>query len=132
MTALTGKIHFVLYVSDQQKSTDFYSAVLNAKPTLNVPGMTEFQLTVDTKLGLMPEKGIVNILKGFVPDPASGSGIPRCELYLIVDDPAACLSRAITAGATKIDDEKSRDWGDNVAYCADVDGHILAFACPSA
>lgn len=125
------KAEFILYVKDQQKSAAFYKALLMQSPVLDVPGMTEFQLTHDTKLGLMPEAGIKKILKNFVPDPASGNGIPRCELYLYVDSPAEYLKRALELGAVKIDDEHPRDWGDSVAYCADPDGHILAFAKPT-
>jgi len=122
------KTQFILYVKDQQKSADFYKAVLSKPPVLDVPGMTEFQLSDDTKLGLMPESGIKKILGDLVPDPSSGNGIPRCEIYLYVDSPAEYLSRAVSSGAVKIDDEIMRDWGDSVAYCADPDGHILAFA----
>jgi len=122
------KTQFILYVKDQQKSADFYKTVLNQPPVLDVPGMTEFQLSEYTKLGLMPESGIKKILRDLTPDPFSGSGIPRCEIYLYVDSPAEYLSRAVSLGAIKIDEEKSRDWGDSVAYCADPDGHILAFA----
>ncbi len=122
------KTQFILYVKDQQKSTIFYKAILRQAPSLNVPGMTEFQLSADTKLGLMPETSIQKILRDFVPDPSLGNGIPRSEIYLYVNSPSEYLSRSIASGATKIDDEKNRDWGDSVAYCADLDGHILAFA----
>ena len=122
------KVQFILYVKDQQKSADFYQAVLMQPPILHVPGMTEFQLSPDTKLGIMPEAGIQKILGGAVPDPSSGNGIPRCEVYLYVDSPAEYLSRAISSGAKKVDGERNRDWGDSVAYCADMDGHIIAFA----
>jgi catechol 2,3-dioxygenase-like lactoylglutathione lyase family enzyme len=122
------KTQFIIYVKDQQKSTGFYTDVLLQKPSLHVPGMTEFQLSSDTKLGLMPETSIKKILREFVPDPSSGNGIPRCEIYLYVDSPTEYLLRAILSGAKKIDDEKDRDWGDSVSYCADPDGHILAFA----
>lgn len=37
-------IEFILYVADQARSTAFYSTLLNRAPTLNVPGMTEFEL----------------------------------------------------------------------------------------
>jgi len=122
------QIQFILYVKDQQKSTVFYQTVLKQVPILNVPGMTEFQLSETTKLGLMPEAGIKKILQQHVPDPTSGNGIPRCEIYLHVDFPNDYLMRSIAAGAIKIEDEKNRDWGDSVAYCADIDGHVLAFA----
>ncbi|MBK6476581.1 MAG: hypothetical protein IPF95_18030 [Flavobacteriales bacterium] len=40
------RIHFILYVQDQLRSTSFYTALLGLEPTLNVPGMTEFGLPV--------------------------------------------------------------------------------------
>jgi uncharacterized glyoxalase superfamily protein PhnB len=122
------KTEFILYVQDQQKSAEFYCTILQQEPVLHVPGMTEFQLSADTKLGLMPEAGIRKILGGIMPDPTSAAGIPRCELYLSTDSPDEWLLRAVAAGAVKIDDAKDRDWGERVAYCADPDGHILAFA----
>ena len=56
------KARFILYVSDQERSTVFYSGVLGMLPTLNVRGMTEFTLGDSSILGLMPESGIVNLL----------------------------------------------------------------------
>ncbi len=123
-----SKIQFILYVRDQEKSKVFYSTVLGSEPILNAPGMTEFILNEHTKLGLMPTTGIIKILKDKVPSPSLGDGIPRCELYVHVSSPKEFLERAIQAGATKIEEEKNRDWGDAVAYCTDLDGHVLAFA----
>jgi len=118
----------VLYVEDQERATAFYSAVLDHPPVLDVPGMTEFKLTETSSLGLMPEAGIRKLLGDALPDPAAARGIPRAELYLLVDDPAACLERARLAGARIMDDVRSRDWGDRAGYCLDLDGHVLAFA----
>lgn len=50
------KCNFILYVRDQEASTGFYIAVLAMEPILNVPGMTEFELSSDCVLGLMPER----------------------------------------------------------------------------
>lgn len=118
----------ILYVADQQKSSDFYSAILQKRPVLDVPGMTEFMLNDNFKLGLMPESGIVKILLDKTPHPKLGNGIPRCELYLFVENPSEALERAVKAGAKEISKAEARDWGDTVAYCADPDGHIIAFA----
>ena len=118
----------ILYVADQKSSRDFYSKVLQQEPILHVPGMTEFLLTDNFKLGLMPELGIAKIICPQTPDPALGKGIPRNELYLIVDDPSLSLDQAVNAGAKEISKSAVRDWGDTVAYCADPDGHIIAFA----
>jgi predicted enzyme related to lactoylglutathione lyase len=118
---------FILYVKDQQKSTEFYTQLLDKKPILNVPGMTEFKLNEYTKLGLMPEKGIEKILKN-LPKPSSGNGIPRCELYINVDNVINMHKKAIFIGAKEICFPKNRNWGDFVSYVCDYDGNVIAFA----
>ena len=119
---------FILYVSDQSISKEFYRQALQSEPSLDVPGMTEFDLGTEAKLGLMPEEGIAKILLNKTPHPSTGNGIPRCELYLLVPDPVAAYQRAVNAGAKPISPVQPRDWGDTVGYVSDPDGHILAFA----
>lgn len=118
----------ILYVADQPKSRDFYSIILNKKPSLDVPGMTEFTLTESLKLGLMPENGIAKILLDKTPHPSLGNGIPRCELYIVLDNLEETFELAKKAGAKEISSIQDRDWGDAVGYLADFDGHIIAFA----
>jgi uncharacterized protein len=121
-------VHTILYVADQQNSTAFYEAVLDMKPTLNVPGMTEFRLSEQHILGLMPEKGIKRLLGDPLPDPAAGNGIPRAELYLRLDDPEAMFRRATQAGGQLLSPILERDWGERAGYVLDPDGHVLAFS----
>jgi catechol 2,3-dioxygenase-like lactoylglutathione lyase family enzyme len=122
------KCHFILYVKDQNASTAFYSKVFQQQPHLDVPGMTEFKLFSNTVLGLMPESGIVRLLGKKLPDPSAAWGIPRSELYLLVDDPLSYHQRALGAGAENVSDLAIRDWGHVAAYCLDQDGHVLVFA----
>ncbi len=122
------KIHFILYVKDQARSTAFYSQVLDCQPSLNVPGMTEFTLSENTILGLMPETGIKRLLGNKLPDPARSTGVPRSEIYLLVSHPLDYHKRAIEAGAVEISGLEKRDWGQRAAYSLDPDGHVLAFA----
>ena len=122
------KVLFIIYVEDQVRSKIFYKKILDLIPSLDVPGMTEFQLNDFTKLGIMPEKCIVKILGNKVPDPATANGVSRCEIYLFVDDPQKAYLNAINIGAKPINEAKDYDWGDEVAYCADLDGNIIAFA----
>lgn len=124
-----NEIIFILYVKDQARSRDFYSKILDINPSLDVPGMTEFALMDNVKLGLMPETGIKKILSDKTPDPANGNGIPRCELYLYVDNPEFYYLRALEHGAVSISNCDNRDWGDYAGYCADTDGNVIAFAC---
>jgi uncharacterized glyoxalase superfamily protein PhnB len=121
-------VHTILYVADQNKSTDYYISVLGIEPQLHIPGMTEFKLSENHILGLMPEKGIKKLLGDKLPDPGQGTGIPRAELYFRVKNPDEMFQRAIEAGFKHLSEIKLRDWGDRAGYVMDPDGHVLAFA----
>lgn len=122
------KTEVILYVADQTRSRDFYSKILNLQPVLDVPGMTEFKLSDTLTLGLMPESGIAKILGDKTPHPASGNGIPRCELYLHSDNIEKSFKIALQNGAKEISEIQERNWSDIVGYVADFDGHVIAFA----
>lgn len=92
--------------------------------------MTEFDLGSGIKLGLMLNSGIAKILSGNLPAPETANGIPRCELYLRVDDIEAYSARVVKAGGRPVSAAADRDWGDRVAYFADPDGHVIALARP--
>ena len=121
-------VEIILYVTNQELSRNFYAAMLGKQPILHVPGMTEFAVTGNLKLGLMPNAGIAKILGHKTPNPETGTGIPRCELYLTVENLASEFDKAINAGAKPISAIAERNWGDRVAYLADPDGHIIALA----
>lgn len=120
------KCNTILFVKDQKRSRDFWAAALGVEPTLDVPGMTEFTLSKDHVLGLMPEVGIKKLLD--LPDFSSGSGFPRAEIYLTVEDPEARHQVALSSGARELSKLEPRNWGDEAAYSLDPDGHILVFA----
>lgn len=121
-------IETILYVDNQETSCAFYRNLFRKDPDLNVPGMTEFNLSDNCKIGLMPNKGIAKILADKTPHPESGNGIPRCELYLVVDHIQYEFDNAVKCGAKLISPFMDRDWGDKVCYFSDPDGHIIAFA----
>lgn len=125
---MTTQLEFILYVSNQEKSRDFYQILLQQKPSLDVSGMTEFKLNDFVKIGLMPNDGIAKIITPKLPHPTSGIGIPRCELYLQVDNIESIFEEAKQAGATEISPITLRDWGDYVGYISDFDGHVIALA----
>ncbi|MBN8569047.1 MAG: lactoylglutathione lyase [Ignavibacteria bacterium] len=119
-------VEFILYVRNQEESKNFYKILLNKEPSLDVPGMTEFLLEENCKLGLMPNDGIVKILGDKTPHPYAGTGIPRCELYLSFENPVEVFKRSINAGAKEISPIQKRSWGDSAGYLSDADGHIIA------
>jgi uncharacterized glyoxalase superfamily protein PhnB len=84
-------------------------------------------------LGLMPEQGIRRLLGPGLPDPAGAAGVPRAEVYLVLESPADVdvhHRRALATGATELSPPAARDWGDIAAYSLDPDGHVVAFATP--
>ncbi len=122
--------HFIFYVSDQQKSSKFYEAVLAMTASLNVQGMTEFKLAPDNILGLMPSASITKLLEVKTPDTPATKETVQAELYLIVDNPEIYHQRALQNGATELSQLQKRSWGHDVAYSLDLDNHVLAFARP--
>jgi len=121
-------VEFILFVNDQNRSREFYRALLEEDPVLDATGMTEFQLTETSKLGLLLRENAGTILENEKLMEEAENNTPGCELYLFVENPALWLRRAVDAGAFMISEPKVRDWGDIVAYCNDPDGHVIAFA----
>ncbi len=122
------EVEFILYVADQEQSREFYEQLLGLSPSLDVPGMTEFILKDGVKFGLMPQDGIANILSPTLSHPKKASGVPRCELYLKVDNASVYLEKGVRLGGLLISELQMRDWGDKVGYLSDFDGHVIAFA----
>lgn len=118
----------ILYVNDQKISSEFYQKIFRKTPDLDVPGMTEFILSENAKIGLMPNSGIAEILADKTPHPRDGNGIPRCELYFYVQNIEKEYQNALQSGAKLISPVEDRDWGDKACYFSDPDGHILVFA----
>ncbi len=121
-------IEIILYVKDQQKSTQFYEQLFRTSADLNVPGMTEFILNDFCKLGLMPNDGIAKIITPALPHPNLGDGIPRCELYFLVNDVQEEYENLKKLEVKIISEIEPRNWGDTAFYFADLDGHVIAFA----
>lgn len=118
----------ILYVKDQQKSTQFYEQLFRKSADLNVPGMTEFILNDFCKLGLMPNDGIAKIITPQLPHPNLGNGIPRCELYFLVENVEDEFEIIQNLGVNIISAIEPRDWGDTAFYFSDLDGHVIALA----
>lgn len=113
---------FILYVADQDRARRFYSEVLAIPPSLDVPGMTEFDLDGVT-LGLMP----ITDMEALLPGLRAGDG-QRCELYLRRPDAGSVLDRVAVAGGMVLAELAERPWGERVGYGLDLDGHVLALA----
>jgi predicted enzyme related to lactoylglutathione lyase len=67
---------------------------------------------------------------GVGPVATPAGAIAPTELYLRVDDLSDAVGRLADAGARLLSPASPRDWGDTVAYLADLDGNVLAVAEP--
>lgn len=123
-----GLLECILYVSDQEASTAFYSRLFAREPSLHVPGMTEFLLNPYCKIGLMSIAGIEKIIQNKLSSPRQAVGIPRCELYLYVEEIDHVYHHALDLGIMLISPLQDRDWGDRVCYFSDPEAHVIAFA----
>ncbi len=121
------RAHFILYVANQKRSTDFYAAILGMQPVLEVPGMTEFRLSSGAVLGLMPVTSAARLLNIELQKFGVERPAPTTEIYLLVTDPAAYHARALAEGAREISPLTERDWGHIAAYSYDPDDNVLAF-----
>jgi len=119
---------FILYVESPEKSKNFYKSFFGKEPCLDVPGMTEFWINENSKLGLMPNEGIAKIIEPVLPHPSKGTGIPRCEIYLLTENAEDIYKRAIDLGGKQITPMQNMDWGHTVGYVSDLDGHVFSFS----
>jgi predicted enzyme related to lactoylglutathione lyase len=122
------KTHFILYVENQSISIEFYSKLLNQLPILNVPGMTEFNLSENTILGLMSSSGIKKLLDNKIDIYSSSDKAAKAELYIVVDNIQDYYDRALSLKTIVLSEIKERDWGQKVAYFLDPDNYVIAFA----
>ncbi|WP_246616420.1 glyoxalase [Thaumasiovibrio subtropicus] len=90
--------------------------------------MTEFHLSNECTLGLMPYSSIHRLLGEEITAPELANQNPCAELYIEVDNPHEYHGRSLISGGTELSGIKKRDWGHTVGYSKDIDGHIIAFA----
>lgn len=120
--------NIILFVTDQNSSTEFYSNILRKKPELFVNGMTEFKISDNLILGLMPIDGIKKILDKEMFVDYNKNNSPKCELYFYVKNIENEYNNAIQSGAKLLSKIELRNWGDRACYFADNDNNIFAFA----
>lgn len=90
--------------------------------------MTEFNLSENTILGLMPSSGVKKILENKTVVYDSSEKIAKAELYIVVDKIQDYYDRAITLKTILLSEIKERDWGQKVVYFLDPDNYVIAIA----
>ncbi len=122
------KTHFIIYVEDLSKTKLFYELLFNITPIIDEPGMCEYELPDGSLLGIMPNTSMEKLFGKSFEKQKNRKALPKTEFYFHVDDALSLHKRALQLGALEIREYAEMDWGDNVAYSINHDGHILAFA----
>ena len=120
----------VLAVRDPARSAAFYQAAFGWTLAVEVPVYRELVLPGGMRLGLY-EQGGFGVTTTAAPTMPEDGAIGPAELYLYPDDPEALEALVATVeacGARLLSPLAPRTWGDEVAYLADPDGHVLALA----
>jgi len=119
----------ILAVEDLARSVAFYREAFGWPTRVEVPVLVEFELPDGRGLAVYVREGFgrnTNKLPQTIPDGEIGGA----ELYFHCDDLEALIGRLEAAGAQPLSPLAARDWGDEAAYFADPDGHVLAVARP--
>jgi catechol 2,3-dioxygenase-like lactoylglutathione lyase family enzyme len=119
----------IVAVADVVRSARFYREAFGWRARVEVPVYVEFELPGGRGFGVYQREGFGRNT-GRVPFAIPAGEIAPHELYFRVDDPAAACERLTRSGARLLDPLKARDWGDEAAYFADPDGHVLVVSRP--
>lgn len=120
----------ILAVSDLPRAARFYEEVFGWRRHVDVPVYVEFEIPEGPALGVYLRGGFARNT-GRPAAPGVPASTTSTELYFRVDDVEGAVRRALAAGAELLSPPVPRDWGDVVAYVADPDGNVLAFARPA-
>jgi catechol 2,3-dioxygenase-like lactoylglutathione lyase family enzyme len=121
----------ILAVSDLARARRFYDALLGWPATVDTPVYVELTHPGGMRVGLYVREGFGRNV-GRAPIAVEGHDLHAAELYFRTADPLAVAARAAELGGRSLSELAPRDWGDEVLYLADPDGHVIALARPIA
>jgi uncharacterized protein len=119
----------ILAVGDLARAVRFYREAFGWTQQVDEAVYAEFALPGGQRLGLYDRAAFARNT-GAVPAAIPPGGLAATELYFSVDEPEEASRRFIAAGARQLSALAPRDWGDEAAYFADLDGNVLVVARP--
>jgi catechol 2,3-dioxygenase-like lactoylglutathione lyase family enzyme len=117
----------IVAVRDIATAIRFYDSVFGWPREIETPVYVEYALPAGMRLGIY-ERESFGVNTGIVPNLAAAGQIVSTELYLFSEEPEMVIERLTTAGARMLSPLIARSWGDEAAYFADPDGHVLVIA----
>ena len=129
VSPLAQHILTILAVEDLSRAARFYREAFNWPTRVEVPVFVEFELPDGRGLGVYQREGFARNA-GQMPELPAPGAISGAEIYLRCDDLGAAIARVERAGGRRLSARAPRDWGDEAAYYADPDGHVVVVARP--
>jgi len=120
----------ILAVENLERSVLFYTSAFGWPAAVETPVYVELALPNAMRFGLYQREGFAKN-PGQAPLPVPPGQITPTEVYLQVDELAEACERVRASGGRLLSPASPRPWGDEVAYFADPDGHLLALAVPA-
>lgn len=119
----------ILATTDLERAVRFYDAAFGWPKGVETPVYVELTLPGGMRLGLYAREAFARNT-GQLPVLAPPGGLSPCELYFYPEPLEAALERMEAAGGRLLSALAPRPWGDEAAYFADPDGHVLVLARP--
>lgn len=113
----------ILATEDLERAVNFYKHAFDWSVRLQSKTYVEFELPGGLGLALCTKTGFERYT-GQQPETAP-NGVTPVQVYLRSDNLPRIIARLHAAGARPISNLKPRDWGEEAAYFADPDGHVL-------
>jgi uncharacterized glyoxalase superfamily protein PhnB len=123
----TRHVLTILAVRDVEAATRFYRRAFGWSQTVGVRVYSELELPGGMRLGLY-ERNAFGRNTGQVPSGIEPGEIAPTEIYLYTDAIEEVIASLSAAGARELSPLALRDWGDEAAYFADLDGNVLVLA----
>ncbi|MGV0923757.1 VOC family protein [Empedobacter tilapiae] len=121
----------ILYVSDVEKSIEFYEKAFGFNRKFITPENDYGELSTGETTISFVSKDLANsnLKNGFI----ESSQLEKpfgIELALITDDVQKVIDRAIELGALIAEEAIQKPWGQTVSYIRDIDGFLLEICTP--
>lgn len=121
----------ILYVQDVTKSVEFYENAFGFTRKFIAPGNDYGELLVgETTLSFASTAlATSNLTDGFIESNLADKPF-GIEIGFTTENVEKTISTAIKAGATLVENPKTKPWGQIVAYIRDLDGFLIEICTP--
>lgn len=121
----------ILYVSDVKKTAEFYSKTFGFEVRFIAPGDEYAEISTGTTTLSFAALPLAksNLKDGFQQSDLKAKPFGM-ELGFTTVDVPALVEKALSNGATLLEEPKEKPWGQVVAYVRDLEGFLIEICTP--